>query len=73
MAVPANTFETYDSVGIREDLLDIITNISPTEVPFQSMIGSGTAKGTFHEWQIDSLEAPTDTKAIEGDLADNQQ
>ena len=39
MAQPTNTYDTYDLVGGREDLLDIITNISPTDVPFQSNIG----------------------------------
>ncbi len=72
MAVPTNTFETYDSVGIREDLMDIITNISPTETPFQTMASQGTSKGTFHEWQVDSLEAATDNKAVEGDDASNE-
>jgi hypothetical protein len=71
MAVPTNTFETYDSVGIREDLADIIFNISPTETPFMSNVGKGSTKGTFHEWQIDALEAATDNKAIEGDDATN--
>jgi hypothetical protein len=28
MAQPTNTFDSYDAVGIREDLSDIITNIS---------------------------------------------
>ena len=36
MAQPTNTFDTYDSVGIREDLSDIIYNISPEETPFMS-------------------------------------
>ena len=31
MAQPSNTFDSYDAVGIREDLSDIITNISPEE------------------------------------------
>ncbi len=69
MAIPANTFETYDSVGIREDLADIIHNISPTETPFMSNVGKGSSKGTYHEWQIDSLDTPVDNKAIEGDDA----
>lgn len=69
MAIPTNTFETYDSIGIREDLADIIYNISPTETPFMSNVGKGSSKGTFHEWQIDSLEAAADNKAIEGDDA----
>ena len=29
MAQPTNTFDSYDAVGIREDLSDIITNVSP--------------------------------------------
>jgi len=69
MAIPADTFETYDSVGIREDLADIIYNISPSETPFMSNVGKGSSKGTFHEWQVDSLEAAADNKAIEGDDA----
>ena len=69
MAIPTNTFETYDAIGIREDLADIIYNISPTETPFMSNVGKGSSKGTFHEWQIDSLEAAADNKAIEGDDA----
>ena len=30
----ANTFLTFAAIGNREDLLDIIYNISPTEAPF---------------------------------------
>lgn len=30
MAVPTNTFETYDAIGNREDLTDVIYNIAPT-------------------------------------------
>lgn len=69
MAVPTNTFETYDAIGIREDLADIIYNISPTETPFMNNVAKGSAKGTFHEWQVDSLEAAADNKAVEGDDA----
>jgi len=36
MAQPTNTFDTYDAVGIREDLQDVIYSISPTETPFMS-------------------------------------
>lgn len=72
MAVPADTFETYDSIGIREDLADIIYNIAPTETPGINNIGRGKAKGVFHEWQIDDLDAAADTPKIEGDDATNQ-
>lgn len=71
MAQPANLFDTYDSVGNREDLTDIIYNIDPFDTPFMSMIGTGKAKATFHEWQTDSLAAASDNKQIEGDEATN--
>ena len=61
-----NTFDTYKSVGIREDLLDVIEDISPTDTPFCSNVGSGSSKGTYHEWQKDSLAAPSDTPVAEG-------
>jgi hypothetical protein len=61
----ANVFETYDSVGIREDLLDVIYNITPTDTPFVSNVGSGSSKGTWHEWQQDSLAAAGDSSVAE--------
>ena len=36
MAQPSNTYDTYDLVGGREDLMDIITKITPTDNPFPS-------------------------------------
>ena len=72
MSVPSNTFQTYDTVGIREDLQDLIYNVDPTETPFVSMIaGQGTAKQTRHEWQTQELRAPDRNNAvIEGRDAD---
>ena len=29
MAQPSNTFDSYDAVGIKEDLQDVIYDISP--------------------------------------------
>lgn len=78
MAQPStDTYETYQSnptgVGsgsIREDLTDVIEDISPTETPFFSAIGRDKAKATFHEWQLDSLRAAVDTNAhYEGDTS----
>lgn len=35
MAVPASAFQTFSSVGNREDLEDVIYNISPRQIgPF---------------------------------------
>lgn len=68
MAAPTNTFTRYDAVGVREDLSDIIYDISPVEVPLLSNIGKKKAKQTFFEWQTDALAAASTTNAvIEGD------
>lgn len=67
MAQPTNTFDTYDSVGIREDLSDIIHDVSPSETPFYSTCKKVKATQTLHEWQTDALRASADNKHIEGD------
>jgi len=66
MAVVANTFLTYDAKGIREDLSDLIADISPTQTPFQSNIGTREAENTYFEWQTDSLSAASATPVVEG-------
>ena len=67
MAELSNTFETYDATGNREDLANVIYNISPTDTPFMSSVGTGTAAFTKHEWQTDSLAAAATNAQIEGD------
>ena len=68
MAVPSGTTQTYGVVGRREDLTDVIHDVTPTETPFMTAIGKGTAKNTNHEWQIDALAAASaDNAVIEGD------
>lgn len=67
MAQPSNTFDSYDAVGIREDLADYITMISPEETPFFTKSGKATARNTYHEWQTDALRASASNAHIEGD------
>ncbi len=70
MAQPSQTFDTYDSIGEREDLSDVIYNISPTDTPFLSSAAKTQATAVLHEWQTDSLAAASSTNAvIEGDEA----
>ena len=60
-------YNAYDAIGQREDLTDIIYDISPTEVPFMSSIGKTKATAVRHEWQTDSLAAATtNNAAVEG-------
>jgi len=68
MAQPTNTFDRYDSVGVREDLIEKIFNTSPTETPVISAFGRGKAVNTLHEWQRDALAtANKDNALIDGD------
>ena len=68
MAQVTNTYSTYDAVGEREDLSDIIYSISPTDTPFMSGIAKENATAVFHEWQTDALAAAaSDNYQIEGD------
>ena len=70
MAQPTNTFDTYDSVGEREDLSDVIYSISPTDTPFLSSAAKTQATAVVHEWQTDALAAAaTNNAVIEGDEA----
>lgn len=70
MTQPADTFSSYDAIGNREDLVDVIYDISPTATPFMSMIPKVTATATNHEWQSDTLTPASATNAvIEGDDA----
>jgi len=67
MAQPTNTFDSYDQVGIREDLADVINDISPEDTPFYTKCAKAKARNTFHEWQTDTLRASADNAHIEGD------
>lgn len=53
--MPTGMFNTQNTIGIREDLSDVITNISPTDTPFYSSCGRGTCSNTFTEWQTITL------------------
>lgn len=69
MAQPTGTFATNDMTGIREDLVDIIYDISPLDTPFLNTVPHTEASNTLHEWQTHSLTAAANNAAIEGDDA----
>ena len=72
MTQPTNTFDSFDAIGNREDLSDLIHMISPTDTPFLSAIGKTPATSTKHEWQTDTLASPSATNAaVEGDDQDS--
>jgi hypothetical protein len=45
----ANTYTSYDVVGKKEDVSDIITNISPTTTPFQTLIGKESVNNVLFQ------------------------
>jgi hypothetical protein len=67
MTVVSGTLQTYDRVGNREDLEDVVYNISPRDTPLVSMIPSTIVTATRHEWQTDTLRAPAANAQVEGD------
>jgi len=68
MVQPTNTFDAFDAVGNREDLTNIIYNISPTDKPFMTSIGRTPVTNILHEWQTDAFATVNSTNAqIQGD------
>lgn len=69
MTAISGTATTLTTKGIREDLEDVIYRVAPSKTPFQNNIGSaGKATATFHEWQTETLAAPSAANyQLEGD------
>jgi len=63
----AGFLETYSSTaGKKEDILDLITQISPYETPYLTRLGVSKANYTYHEWLTDVMNATAST----GDAVD---
>lgn len=69
MAQVSGTTDTYDLVGIQEDVEDMINMITPTDTPLYTMANRKTAKNTLHQWQTDALGAAAANRQVEGDEA----
>lgn len=73
MAQAEGAHSSYDEPiatgGNREDLSDILFDVSPTETPFITMAKKNRSTATNHEWLTDALEDPADNAHVEGDDA----
>ena len=70
MAVPSNTFQTYQAIGNRENLSDVIYRIDPTDTPCMTAFEREKASAVNHEWQTQALAAvDTANAVVEGDDA----
>jgi len=70
MTMVANTVNTFElNNGLKDDLAEVISNISPFETPFLSSLSKVKANSTKIEWLKDALEAPVATNLqLEGDV-----
>lgn len=66
MATPTGAVDTYEVKGNREDLSDILYDVSPSETPILTMAKKVKATSTKHEWLADALRASADNFAVEG-------
>lgn len=57
---------TYDDAAVREDLLDLMTNIDPTETQLTTGLQSVKAEAPYHQWPQDTLDTPGSNAAVEG-------
>lgn len=66
MAKVTNAFDTYSATSDREDLSNIIYNISPMQTPFMSSIGKRNINNVVFDWQTEDLASPVSTGELEG-------
>jgi hypothetical protein len=57
---------SYDDAARRESLLDVITNIDPTETQLFTGLGQSRATNTLHEYPVDTLKTPAANTNVEG-------
>src|SRR5881227_1174420 len=70
MALPTSTFATYEAIGNREDLSDVIYRIDPTDTPYVSGVEREKATAVNHEWQTQALgSVDSNNYVLEGDDA----
>jgi hypothetical protein len=76
MAQPTNVYSVYDAsgstgvgLGNREDLLDTVYDITPTQTPVLTALGRGKAEAVLHEWTTHALAAAAANEKVEGDNA----
>jgi hypothetical protein len=68
MTIITGAVSTYGTTTNREDLADIIYNISPADTPLFSMAAKTKATAVLHEWSTDTLaDVVTNNAQLEGD------
>ncbi len=66
MAKVTNAFDTYSATSDREQLSNVIYNISPQATPFMSAIGKNSIKNVVFDWQTETLPTASGAGQLEG-------
>lgn len=76
MTQPTNVYSVYDASGTtgvgkgnREDLVNTVYDISPTDTPILTALPRGKASAVLHEWTTHALASAAANEKIEGDDA----
>lgn len=69
MAQVANSFATFNSTRIREQLQDKIWNVSVAETPTLALVGKEKCEGPLEEWVTDSFRAGAANRVEQGNLS----
>lgn len=68
---------TYQDAARKEDLLDVIGDVSPDETPLMTLFGTTAARGTLHEWLKYNVSRPvavaSDYEGADEEFADLTQ
>lgn len=69
MTMLANSTNTFtQNAGLKDDLNEVISNLSPFVTPFLSSLSKEKANSTKVEWLKDVLDTPATNKQLEGDV-----
>lgn len=69
MAQLTNSFATFNSSRVREQLLNKIWNVSVADTPTLALIGKQSVDGPFVEWLTDAFRAGASNKVEAGNAA----
>jgi len=62
----SNVAYSYEDNAVREDLLDVLTNLSPTDTQLVTGLSTSVAQAQRHEWLTDTLSAVKTNAYAEG-------
>ena len=59
-------YKTYEQVGLKEDVSSLISDITPSDCPFYSMIKTEKVHNRVYQYQTDTIAAAGSNAQLEG-------